>query len=62
MGSPCPACAQSIAVIGTEGYAEQNQSYGLATILKEHVRLVDGRVVEEAVLDLLSGAPPAVAA
>lgn len=26
--------------IGTEGYAEQNQSYGLATIQKRHVRLV----------------------
>src|SRR2546426_11492473 len=25
--------------IGTEGYAEQNQSYGLATLPKEHVRL-----------------------
>lgn len=25
--------------IGTEGYAEQNQSYGLATILKSHVSL-----------------------
>jgi DNA topoisomerase I len=32
--------------IGTEGYAEQNQSYGLATIRKEHVRLLDGRAVE----------------
>ena len=30
--------------IGTEGYAEQNQSYGLATIQKRHVRLVDGAV------------------
>ena len=30
--------------IGTEGYAEQNQSYGLATIQKRHVRLVDGGV------------------
>ena len=30
--------------IGTEGYAEQNQSYGLATIRKRHVRLVDGAV------------------
>ena len=30
--------------IGTEGYAEQNQSYGLATIRKGHVRLVDGQV------------------
>ncbi len=32
--------------IGTEGYAEQNQSYGLATIRKEHVRLLDGGAVE----------------
>lgn len=32
--------------IGTEGYAEQNQSYGLATIRKEHVRLLDGGEVE----------------
>jgi DNA topoisomerase IB len=31
--------------IGTEGYAEQNQTYGLATIRKEHVR-VRGEVVE----------------
>ena len=30
--------------IGTEGYAEQNQSYGLATIRKSHVRVVDGQV------------------
>jgi DNA topoisomerase IB len=30
--------------IGTEGYAEQHQHYGLATIRKEHVR-VDGDVV-----------------
>jgi len=30
--------------IGTEGYAEQNQSYGLATIQKRHVRLVGGEV------------------
>ncbi|HWC14812.1 MAG TPA: DNA topoisomerase IB [Actinomycetota bacterium] len=28
--------------IGTEGYAEQNQSYGLATIRKSHVTLADG--------------------
>ena len=28
--------------IGTEGYAEQNQSYGLATIRKDHVSLDDG--------------------
>jgi DNA topoisomerase IB len=28
--------------IGTEGYAEQNQSYGLATIRKNHVSLDDG--------------------
>jgi DNA topoisomerase IB len=32
--------------IGTEGYAEQNQSYGLATMRKDHVRLLDGRTVE----------------
>src|SRR5437660_789388 len=25
--------------IGTEGYAEQNQSYGLATIRKRHVKI-----------------------
>ncbi len=31
--------------IGTEGYAEQNQTYGLATIRKEHVT-VHGDVVE----------------
>jgi len=30
--------------IGSEGYAEENQSYGLATMRKEHVR-VDGDVV-----------------
>ncbi len=30
--------------IGTEGYADQNQSYGLATIEKRHVRLSDGAV------------------
>jgi DNA topoisomerase I len=30
--------------IGTEGYAEQNQSYGLATMLKRHVRL-DGDTI-----------------
>jgi DNA topoisomerase-1 len=30
--------------IGTEGYAEQNQSYGLATIRKQHVKLKDGVV------------------
>ena len=30
--------------IGTEGYAEQNQSYGLATIQKGHVRLVGDEV------------------
>jgi DNA topoisomerase-1 len=30
--------------IGTEGYAEQHQHYGLATIRKEHVR-IDGDVV-----------------
>jgi DNA topoisomerase IB len=31
--------------IGTEGYAEQNQTYGLATIRKDHVR-VRGAMVE----------------
>lgn len=31
--------------IGTEGYAEQNQTYGLATIRKEHVKL-NGTVLE----------------
>jgi len=30
--------------IGTEGYAEENQTYGLATMLKSHVRLRDGSV------------------
>jgi DNA topoisomerase IB len=30
--------------IGTEGYAEQNQSYGLATIRKQHVKVKDGVV------------------
>ncbi|MGQ0519534.1 MAG: DNA topoisomerase IB [Actinomycetota bacterium] len=30
--------------IGTEGYAEQNQSYGLATIRKRHVRVLDREV------------------
>jgi len=30
--------------IGTEGYAEQNQSFGLATIQKRHVRVADGMV------------------
>ena len=30
--------------IGTEGYAEQNQSFGLATIHKGHVRLSNGEV------------------
>jgi DNA topoisomerase-1 len=28
--------------IGTEGYAEENQTYGLATIRKKHVRIDDG--------------------
>jgi DNA topoisomerase I len=28
--------------IGTEGYAEQNQTYGLATMQKKHVRLKNG--------------------
>jgi len=32
--------------IGTEGYAEQNQTYGLATMQKRHVKLHDeGRIV-----------------
>jgi DNA topoisomerase IB len=30
--------------IGTEGYAEQNDTYGLATIQKRHVRVADGTV------------------
>jgi DNA topoisomerase-1 len=30
--------------IGTEGYAEENQSYGLATMRKKHVSVVDGAV------------------
>ncbi len=30
--------------IGTEGYAEQNQSYGLATMRKSHVALADGTI------------------
>jgi DNA topoisomerase-1 len=30
--------------IGTEGYAEENQTYGLATMLRSHVSLVDGTV------------------
>lgn len=30
--------------IGTEGYAEENQSYGLATIRKSHVKIADGAV------------------
>ncbi|HEV7886303.1 MAG TPA: hypothetical protein VGO92_02015 [Acidimicrobiales bacterium] len=30
--------------IGTEGYAEQNQTYGLATIRKSHVKVRDGIV------------------
>ena len=30
--------------IGSEGYAEQNQSYGLATMLKRHVTVADGTV------------------
>ena len=30
--------------IGSEDYAEQNQSYGLATLLKEHVTLNGRRV------------------
>ena len=31
--------------IGSEGYAEQNQSYGLATILKKHVTIRDDEVI-----------------
>ena len=31
--------------IGSEGYAEQNQSYGLATILKKHVIIRDDEVI-----------------
>jgi DNA topoisomerase I len=31
--------------IGTEGYAEQNQSYGLATIQKKHVAIKDDEVI-----------------
>ena len=43
------ACAtrlldQGFARMGTEGYAEQNQTYGLATIQKRHVRL-DGDLI-----------------
>src|SRR4051812_15033612 len=30
--------------IGTEGYAEQNQTYGLATIRKDHVKLHRGEL------------------
>ena len=30
--------------IGSEGYAEQNETYGLATIRKDHVRVRDGAV------------------
>ena len=30
--------------VGTEGYAEENQTYGLATIRKKHVR-IDGEVI-----------------
>ena len=30
--------------IGTEGYAEQNNTYGLATMKKRHVRLRDGEI------------------
>ena len=32
--------------IGTEGYADQNQSYGLATIRKDHVRALGGQALE----------------
>ena len=31
--------------IGSEDYAEQNQSYGLATLLKEHVTLNGTRII-----------------
>jgi DNA topoisomerase IB len=31
--------------IGTEGYAEQNQTYGLATMQKKHVSLEDGNEI-----------------
>jgi DNA topoisomerase IB len=31
--------------IGTEGYAEQNQTYGLATIQKRHVQLAPGKEI-----------------
>ncbi len=31
--------------MGTEGYAEQNQTYGLATILKQHVSITGNEVV-----------------
>ncbi|MGH2700091.1 MAG: DNA topoisomerase IB [Actinomycetota bacterium] len=31
--------------IGTEGYAEQNESYGLATITKKHVAIKDDEVI-----------------
>ncbi|MBA2726317.1 MAG: DNA topoisomerase IB, partial [Actinobacteria bacterium] len=33
--------------IGSEGYTEQNKSYGLATMLKEHVTLSNGKVIFE---------------
>jgi len=32
--------------IGTEGYAEENQTYGLATIQKRHVKLAGGGVLD----------------
>ncbi len=32
--------------IGSEGYAEQNESYGLATMRKEHVTLLPGDAIE----------------
>lgn len=31
--------------IGTEGYAEQNESYGLATIRRDHVQIEDGHAI-----------------
>ena len=31
--------------IGSEGYAERNESYGLTTMLKRHVSIADGEVI-----------------
>ena len=36
---PCDCSTAGMFRIGSEDYAEQNQSYGLATLLKEHVTL-----------------------